>query len=718
MADIQTASSEDPKDASSEDIAGDDWALALANVSPPIDHSLDAKLLDGLPSSPSGLARQVKLNEATTEGFAPGVVYTERFADGSVYVGTFARKGREGDGKLTYSNGDVYQGQFRGDARHLYGHLVYASGDTYDGKFYRDELEGHGVFKCWEGWCYEGEFHLSNIHGRGVLAFARTDFPSELLQRDQLCGPSQPAVMASKIPGSLQELLDVTQNWGRYRGEFQNGLRHGHGRLEFEVAAGGAGDSQSSTARCSVSDAGAPAESHFFECEWADGQRHGRGIVHIAGHLRYEGEFHLDDACGQGKLVRWFHGGEQDVFEGEFSQGAVHGLATYSGPDGTIYEGQFCEGLRQGGGQLHVRGTGYSGQFFKGVRHGVGRYRSPKVAYSGHYSEDQRHGPGLLREFGQNGEESVYEGEFVASMRQGQGKFKSSVCSYAGSWNRNVRYGHGRQTWHATGDSYEGLWQGDKMHGEGTLMTSTIKYVGQFSKGEQDGKGIQTWWKRGGDTYEGRFRGSRPHGLGVYTLALNGETYVGQMERGVMGGDGTYTYSDGGTYEGQWLGGRQNGEGRLAYKDGSFYEGQFQDDAFHGRGAFVEPNGSVYAGTYLHNKRSGEIDVLHADGQRELRGYDSEGQEVESKVQARVLPPGEKVNTARKEWNASNGLKILGGQYKAKAPGCTIQGKLLASGYSPRSPPASLPKSPLVGMTGRGGRSPRSGLLPELGRTC
>merc|ERR1719424_800262 len=49
----------------------------------------------------------LKLNEhtATTEGYTPGVVYTERYADSSVYVGTFGRNGREGDGQVTYANG-------------------------------------------------------------------------------------------------------------------------------------------------------------------------------------------------------------------------------------------------------------------------------------------------------------------------------------------------------------------------------------------------------------------------------------------------------------------------------------------------------------------------------------------------------------------------------------------------------------------------------------
>merc|ERR1719491_730743 len=137
--------------------------------------------------------------------------------------------------------------------------------------------------------------------------------------------------MASKIPGSVQELLDVTCGCGRYHGAFQNGLRHGQGRIEFEVpsscssttaptpdiAANDQVPSSSSSAPPALEIA-AQMEPHFMEVVWVDGQRHGRGIVHIAGHIRYEGDFQWDEANGQGKLVRWFQGDEQDVFEGEF----------------------------------------------------------------------------------------------------------------------------------------------------------------------------------------------------------------------------------------------------------------------------------------------------------------------------------------------------------------------------------------------------------------
>lgn len=679
----------------------------------PPEDQLDSKLEDdvatGLPQvlPPSALS-QVSLAHAdasTTDGFAEGIVYTERYADGSIYVGTFGKNGRDGDGSLTYSNGDLYQGQFSADARHNQGRLTYASGDSYKGGFYRDELQGHGVFQYRDGWCYEGEFHGSMIHGLGLLAFARTDFPLELLGTEEMCGPSCPVVTASKIPGSIQQLLELTKEWGRYQGQFENGVRHGIGRMEFEAPKPSSpGSMKHRKATVSVGVKPLPSsrlEPHYLECEWKDGKRNGKGTVHIEAHVRYEGDFHEDEADGNGKLIRWFQGGESDIFEGEFRRGAVHGTANYWGPDGTVYCGQFSNGLRQGNGELHVRGTSYSGEFHQGARHGTGRYRSPKVTYSGMYIEDQRHGAGLLREVEADGQERVYEGEFAASMRQGEGRLKDSQCNYTGSWHHNVRHGKGRQTWFTSGDCYDGQWQDDKMHGHGTLVTTMIKYVGQFSKGQQNGRGLQVWWKQGGDTYEGQFHASRPHGKGAYNFISRGESYVGHMEHGVVAGEGSYTYADGSVYEGQWVDGKQHGQGQLTYQDGNIYFGQFHEDAFHGRGAFIEPNGCVHMCMFERNLRFGEANVMHADGQRELRRYDADGQEVERRLQPRVLP-GVKIPP---------GVKMPGGgQWKGSA----ICSPMSLPTVSPRAPCSPLALSPSSGRNGLTSTADKRAHLPAL----
>merc|ERR1712054_372861 len=147
----------------------------------------------------------------------------------------------------------------------------------------------------------------------------------------------------------------------------------------------------------------------------------------------------------------------------------------------------------------------------------------------------------------------------------------------------------------------------------------------------------------------------------------------------MMSGEGTYTYANGNIYEGQWRAGKQHGQGRLTYKDGAAYEGQFKDDAFDGKGAFIESNGSIFSGNFERNMRSGEIAVMHADGQRELRRYDSDGQEIERKLQPRVLVDQKKRSTNPKV----SMFGRLGGGKSLLSP-CLPE--LLSPGHSPRSP--------------------------------
>mmetsp|Transcript_103071 Transcript_103071/g.188774 ORF Transcript_103071/g.188774 Transcript_103071/m.188774 type:complete len:746 (-) Transcript_103071:58-2295(-) len=621
-----------------------------------------------------------RASPTAADGFAEGVVYTERYADGSVYVGTFRKNCREGNGTLTYANGDVYEGQFVSDKRQLYGRLTYACGDLYEGEFYRDEQQGKGSFQSISGWSYKGQFHESMIHGEGMIRYAKPDFPPRLLNSDDFSGPDRPAVAASSMPGSLRRLMDATRLRGRYCGQFQGGLRHGRGRVEFEAAAPVADQScpraaasnedaiaeatstyrkeliakmadlmgfplaeQDAAADAATGSAAGTAgeesaagvepalEQYFFEGEWENGSQHGHGIIHIEGHLRYEGEFSGNEPAGNGRLTRWFQAGERDVFEGCFESGAMHGRGTYAGPDGTAYRGEFARGVRHGTGELEVRGTGYVGEFSHGARHGTGRYQSPRITYEGTYREDHRHGFGVLVELGDDGsEQSVYEGEFLHSMRHGNGKLRSAEFTFEGSWCHNSRHGQGTQTWNLSGDTYVGQWAEDRMHGDGELITASIRYLGQFVHGEQEGQGLQKW-RVEGDFYQGHFARSRPHGFGAFKFVSRGETYEGQVEDGEMSGEGTYRYVDGSTYTGQWRCGRQNGLGRLTYQDGSLYCGQFQDNSFHGRGLFTESGGCTYSGAFEHNHRLGELIVIRPDGQHELRRYDAEGQEIERK---------------------------------------------------------------------------------------
>ena len=72
-----------------------------------------------------------------------------------------------------------------------------------------------------------------------------------------------------------------------------------------------------------------------------------------------------------------------------------------------------------------------------------------------------------------------------------------------------------------------------------------------------------------------------PGGKGKYTFK-NGDVYEGELEYGLEDGIGKLTYKDGSVYEGEWKKGFENGNGKLTYKDGSFKEGKWEDGHFIG----------------------------------------------------------------------------------------------------------------------------------------
>lgn len=543
--------------------------------------------------------------------YADGVIYTEQYADSSSYTGTFRQNLREGVGRLSYRDGDVYSGEFVRDMRHGRGLVAYANGDSYEGAMVKDKPEGQGTFHWKDGREYRGLFSQGAIHGQGSIKYVEANFPIDLLVSACRCGPENSARgRLNEVPGSVRALTDATRSRGRYVGDFQDGRRHGSGRVEFRAAcdSGGLG-----------------LEPHFLQGEWVDDQWHGQGVLHVEGHLRYDGALRFGEACGEGKLVRHFQGGLSDTFEGSFERGAVHGFASYVGPDGALYSGQFQDGLRHGQGEVTIRGTVYRGDFHLGKRKGAGRYASATANYDGAYCDGFRHGFGTLKQEDAAGRVHRYDGELVRSLRHGEGALHSEDCEYSGSWLRNVRHGYGKQTWRHTGNEYAGQWADDAMHGHGRLETRAMRYTGHFISGEQEGQGLQVWKNEGLDQYEGEFLASRPHGRGTFTFPLKGESYVGGVAYGLMSGEGEYRYADGSRYSGQWRSGRQNGKGELSYADNTVYRGEFVDDTFHGEGLFAEADGSVYTGRLDHDRRVDVGTTVKGDGKREVRRYSKSG---------------------------------------------------------------------------------------------
>ena len=192
-----------------------------------------------------------------------------------------------------------------------------------------------------------------------------------------------------------------------------------------------------------------------------------------------------------------------DRYEGELKFGEAHGWGTFAWGDGTVYIGEFTDGLRHGHGQQNfTNGDNYSGDWKYGHMHGKGVY-------------DWTDG-------------SKYVGSFAAGHMEGKGIITLP-----------------------NGESYDGEWKQGLAHGEGEYAKEDgSKYKGKYKSGQRDGTGVITW--RTGDVFVGKWRSGNINKKGTFHFN-NGDKYFTTWEEGEMMGNGTYIFVNGREIEGDPL---------------------------------------------------------------------------------------------------------------------------------------------------------------------
>ena len=128
-----------------------------------------------------------------------------RQPSGEVFTGIFDPEGRYLAGSLQAKHGDFYVGSFREGLYGGHGSLVKVEGGTYVGRFESGLYSGEGILEEIDGRRYVGSFVAGKPHGRGY-------------QR-------------SPAPGQRAESNEVV--WVVYSGDWQQGLRHGMGSIDF-----------------------------------------------------------------------------------------------------------------------------------------------------------------------------------------------------------------------------------------------------------------------------------------------------------------------------------------------------------------------------------------------------------------------------------------------------------------------------------------------------
>ena len=250
-----------------------------------------------------------------------------------------------------------------------------------------------------------------------------------------------------------------------------------------------------------------------------------------------------------------------NTYRGEVREGIIHGDGEYAWADlGARYTGSFSWGNFTGRGRLQWRdGSTYDGDVVNGVREGFGVYRRCSrrpFVYEGEWRKGMFHGRGVCY-YGEYGCEHRYEGEFQNGLREGTGTmYYPSGNVYEGMWHLGKREGHGKFSWKESG-SY---------------------YVGEFKDGEMSGQGEIVY----------AFSAQSPS---VQFVQAN--RYLGSFEKSLRNGKGTFYYANGAVYTGDWRDNRKNGQGVFTSRDGRVYRSEFKDGSIFQDGQLFVPTPSI-----------------------------------------------------------------------------------------------------------------------------
>lgn len=300
----------------------------------------------------------------------------------------------------------------------------------------------------------------------------------------------------------------------------------------------------------------------------------------------------LEAVDAQNKLhpVLKKQGDEHMEFILEIKKNDLSEFADYIGPfklpDGSSYEGEVKEGLRNG----------------FGIEIGEGGY----PYYAGYFINGQKIGKCLYMFLSSDKKSCT-----VFKSREGRSKiFKGKIYGTGELIGRNV---------------YKGDIRESKAHGMGEVHRNGEKlYEGQFKNGLFDGTG--SMYLGNEDIYIGDFKEDKIHGRGIYFFK-SGKRYEGTFKNWKEDGKGKLFSPNGNLmYDGQWKQGRKTGTGVYYYCETEYYKGSFVDDKKQGEGKEYMRDGTmIFEGRFEDGKRQGsgtEYDFL---GRVKFEGVFDEG---------------------------------------------------------------------------------------------
>jgi len=249
--------------------------------------------------------------------------------------------------KLLHTVVEKYEGQSKDNGLpHGHGTAYLRAGHKYTGSFFMGYMHGRGRYEWNDGLVYEGDMSWGTINGSGSFSWPTgAVYTGDVV--DGLChGVGQ------------QQLKD---GMVVYDGQWQHGVRHGHGMIMFMGPNGLHYSGQWDQDAKSGTGVMVYASGNWYEGEWKNDEKCGEGTMTWATRAeQYVGEWEGDLPQGRGEYVWWLRLPRTKIrpsqvqqcnrYIGEFSAGQRHGYGRFYYANGAYYEGLWEQNLRQGRG--------------------------------------------------------------------------------------------------------------------------------------------------------------------------------------------------------------------------------------------------------------------------------------------------------------------------------------------------------------------------------
>ncbi|KAH3722808.1 2-isopropylmalate synthase [Pelomyxa schiedti] len=264
----------------------------------------------------------------------------------------------------------------------------------------------------------------------------------------------------------------------------------------------------------------------------------------------YTGRLVNNKRDGKGKVTVQGEDG-QHTYDGEWSDGKMHGRGLRTRPDGSTYDGEWNNGCEDGWGVSHTPDRGWYEGLWRDGFWSRGAWHDPNGVNvkEGEWMWDagaksyKMHGWAVWRkkEMVKGDDGRSYTEEVAKAPKPPPRCTGLMVTVYEGEWNNDQMHGHGMWRSPETGTIWCGEWDhGDEMSGKGRMLIgdhSTChndpggSYVGGMKDGEFHGEGVRVW--SNGDRYQGSWEDDKEHGNGTKRWARDGSSFTGVWERGV-----------------------------------------------------------------------------------------------------------------------------------------------------------------------------------------